>query len=659
MNKIISIFLILAVFSIAGCALTGSSSDSPVSSIAQAMPAGNANLKVALEVPEMNVAPSLRASATGAQVHVSLNMIVNGAVIVIKRVVPVINGSATFEFQGLPEGSTLGEIHIEGGNVGGHNDFHGALDLGAGSNTLHASPIGSGMGSDILATVFNEYVKNPAMIKAQATNIIALITQISQENSLATQPLTIFGKLVEHIKPQGTIIIKSSSPDSITAYNSTDSEIWTTTTAALFKNIPELSTALTTIKFVNVIKQGFGTDLLVAWKDESNELFIVSKINSSDGTLDKYLLNRGNCLSWLITNDNQILVGGYYVPQKCPMVLKWSGNENADTGETGVSEAKGLEWLKTFTGFSADGEKPSVRNLSFSNFSGLTAIIEDAATYRVRSIELNFTDGSYDLSSLPQKFSVNAIAGYEQNTLLWQANEGSTYNLYWSFDQDVATSSATAIKSVSSPYEHTGLENGKTLYYLLEETNKSGLILTSYEVLATPDASLNQAPRVRINSPLNGQTFLSGGESVTVSVFAADPDGSIASVTLTVDGKVVGNLSSAPYSFNIGALTIGEHVVYAIASDNNGASTKTQSTTFKIVTDITGEEFTNKITGHLKDRNQQPISGAIVGIAATQIYDITDATGYFALENLAPGLYTIVISRDGYVNRTIPGVRVE
>ncbi len=71
-------------------------------------------------------------------------------------------------------------------------------------------------------------------------------------------------------------------------------------------------------------------------------------------------------------------------------------------------------------------------------------------------------------------------------TLTWEpANYASTYNIYWATAPGV-TISNTKINSVSSPYEHTGLENGKKYYYIVTAVNGVGESTPSAEINGTP-----------------------------------------------------------------------------------------------------------------------------------------------------------------------------
>ncbi len=55
---------------------------------------------------------------------------------------------------------------------------------------------------------------------------------------------------------------------------------------------------------------------------------------------------------------------------------------------------------------------------------------------------------------------------------------------------------------------------------------------------------------------------------------------------------------------------------------------------------------------------QEPLSGAIVEVENTTYSARSDETGYFALENIPPGIYRIIVRAPGYQSRDFPMVRI-
>ena len=75
-------------------------------------------------------------------------------------------------------------------------------------------------------------------------------------------------------------------------------------------------------------------------------------------------------------------------------------------------------------------------------------------------------------------------------------------------------------------------------------------------------------PDVAFSGPPNGALF-QAGEIVPVQIEALDSDGRVESVSLYVDGQLVGTAEQAPYTFNWPAGSNGPHRLRAVAVDNN------------------------------------------------------------------------------------------
>lgn len=97
--------------------------------------------------------------------------------------------------------------------------------------------------------------------------------------------------------------------------------------------------------------------------------------------------------------------------------------------------------------------------------------------------------------------SLSVEPGDARNTVQWAAvQHADSYKLYWSETSPVTKSSA-AIANVVSPYVHTGLTNGKTLYYAVTAINGYGESELSSEVGATPVAPVPAAPETLNATP--------------------------------------------------------------------------------------------------------------------------------------------------------------
>jgi pimeloyl-ACP methyl ester carboxylesterase len=77
--------------------------------------------------------------------------------------------------------------------------------------------------------------------------------------------------------------------------------------------------------------------------------------------------------------------------------------------------------------------------------------------------------------------------------------------------------------------------------------------------------------------------------------------------------------------------------------------------------DTTGPSDTEKgsVSGTVKDvQNEDPIEGAHVVVESTDLSDDTDSTGYYLIEDVPPGSYTITATKTGYDPSTFEGQTV-
>lgn len=110
--------------------------------------------------------------------------------------------------------------------------------------------------------------------------------------------------------------------------------------------------------------------------------------------------------------------------------------------------------------------------------------------------------------------TVMAGSGDRQVTISWDkpttsttssgTTPTSTYNIYWSTDPTMATS--TKITNVTSPFRHTGLTNDRTYYYVVTEVTTAGVEgPNSFVVSATPRATVPAAPVGLQTQALDGE----------------------------------------------------------------------------------------------------------------------------------------------------------
>jgi trimeric autotransporter adhesin len=91
------------------------------------------------------------------------------------------------------------------------------------------------------------------------------------------------------------------------------------------------------------------------------------------------------------------------------------------------------------------------------------------------------------------------------------------------------------------------------------------------------------APTASITSPADGTTAYG---PLTVTATASD-DQAVASVDLLVDGAVVASSTTAPYSFNWSATTVGSHSLQVVAHDTSGNTGSSAPVTVTVPADTT------------------------------------------------------------------------
>lgn len=90
-------------------------------------------------------------------------------------------------------------------------------------------------------------------------------------------------------------------------------------------------------------------------------------------------------------------------------------------------------------------------------------------------------------------------------------------------------------------------------------------------------------PSVRITAPKDGLTYLTfGGESdvpdLKMSATASDPDGEVRNVSFYDGETLLASFDKAPYNWTLSGLTAGEHIIRAVATDDEGRTAASQVT---------------------------------------------------------------------------------
>ncbi|AWV06511.1 glycosyl hydrolase family 18 protein [Marilutibacter maris] len=91
----------------------------------------------------------------------------------------------------------------------------------------------------------------------------------------------------------------------------------------------------------------------------------------------------------------------------------------------------------------------------------------------------------------------------------------------------------------------------------------------------------NVAPSVALTAPSNGAHFAEGSD-IAISASASDSDGTVASVQFFRGGVSLGTDTSAPWQASWSDASAGTHVLTAVATDDDGASTTSTQVTITV-----------------------------------------------------------------------------
>lgn len=177
----------------------------------------------------------------------------------------------------------------------------------------------------------------------------------------------------------------------------------------------------------------------------------------------------------------------------------------------------------------------------------------------------------------------------------------------------------------------TGLEAGKTYEWYAAATDGVSIVSTSASSFTTTGGT---APTVTLDAPLTDSTYLSPA-SVNLTATAADADGTVARVEFYSGGTKIGEDSTAPYESAWNGVQPGIYTLTAIAVDNNGLSTV--SNTAAITVNVGDLPPTVSLTA--------PANGSLFEKYATIVLtaDATDAAGPVAKVEFYSGTATPVL----------------
>lgn len=203
--------------------------------------------------------------------------------------------------------------------------------------------------------------------------------------------------------------------------------------------------------------------------------------------------------------------------------ISWSAVADATSyniywsGATGVSKSS-----SKISGITATHYMHGGRSSGNTYFYVVTAV--NSAGESSESAE------AFALLNIPQPPGVlAAVAGDGQATLSWNASAGISYNVYLASQSGVtkvnyaSLADGMSFSNVASPYSITGLQNGKTYYFVVTGINSFGESVESSELSLTPAAvsSLTVSGAVKYEDKEYGTSGFTGNTSFKALRYAA------------------------------------------------------------------------------------------------------------------------------------------
>ncbi|MEW6332996.1 MAG: GDSL-type esterase/lipase family protein [Thermodesulfobacteriota bacterium] len=218
------------------------------------------------------------------------------------------------------------------------------------------------------------------------------------------------------------------------------------------------------------------------------------------------------------------------------------------------------------------GEAASPHNIYWSNNAGVTKengtkisgaanpythtnLTNELPYYYIITGVNNYGEGfpSAEVSATPDQGNVpsaptgiKAVAGNREALISWNAvDKAVTYNIYWSLSAGISSQNGTKLSNVKSPYNHTGLTQGSTYYYVITAVNGYGESADSDKISAViPDSRKD--------------VCIALGDSITAGGYLTSYDSSYVPLLSAKWKKTVINEAVNGAHTSYGALTIDE-----------------------------------------------------------------------------------------------------
>ncbi|AUP77368.1 Ig-like domain-containing protein [Flavivirga eckloniae] len=183
----------------------------------------------------------------------------------------------------------------------------------------------------------------------------------------------------------------------------------------------------------------------------------------------------------------------------------------------------------------------------------------------------------------------------------WTRNSGRFNQFKWIFVDQGKIEVRTIKVDNANQVGEVSNNNRFTIPSNLDIWNPSnGSVVTITGNLSSPTCS--------ITSPVNGQSY-TAPQNITIDASAADSDGTIANVEFFVNGNSIGTDATSPYSKNYNIPSDGAYTLTAVATDNDGLTTTTD--TVNIAVGVVAQTIEKRISSSLDDVEENETNGVV------------------------------------------------
>ncbi len=480
-------------------------------------------------------------------------------------------GTAQAGFSDVPCRPVIGEILIEGGNIGGYSQFQGGGVLEIGDNLLDLAPVGSNLAPDLKAGILMAVAAFPGLLevidKFSGSKLEAALAEVSPlAGNPQEQVLGAFLRQLGTAVP-GARLVLDADPAFLGCTGGTGT--WRKSAGDLFTSGALGDSDPAAFRPDRIFLPGADGRGLAGWKNTGETLYVIASHALDTGTVAARLLHYGR-VSCLCIMPGGILVGGFSSLHNCPVLFKWPGTADGNTPGP-KKAAAGLSWTIPFDAFPASGANiPNVEFLRVLGPDRAVCGIRNPASGSLSLFSIDPQVGTYKALISSVSLSLAVVTGSGAADLNWDTVGGALgYTVMWATSSAMTSSGSFSLQVASPPCRLAGLKNGIPHFFRVRAEGLTPPVVSPI-VKAIP-----MPPNFPPKGELMGPTEVLSGATFSVSVFASDPDGDFVSVTW---GQTSGTRlsESATQAFFLAPMDAASVTVTCRLSDPYGVETQLQ-----------------------------------------------------------------------------------